>query len=481
MQVESAAFAAGRRPVGQRRAGAGQPDRGVRRRRRSTWRTCTTTATTRSTAATSPATPAARGSARRSTTCRLGRGGVPGRGWPPRPRSIRGPMHSPDILLIQEAEDQDICTVSGGALVCGAVDNADGKPDTLQELALADRRRGRARPTTPRTTVTARTTAASWRRSCTAPTGSRSRRPARACSRRPRASTTGRLALAYNADVQNPKSLNADLPVRCGHLHRRRRLRRLHPGPAGGEVPRRRRPRLAGAADAVGGEQPLLVHAGRAGRAAARAGGLRRGHRRARSRPRDPHARDRLRRRPQRVPAPGRPDRHVRRRHAVGPARRRSTTPACATCGTTCSRTHRRPPTPTSSRARRRRWTTSSSTRRSTATWCRCGRRTSTPAGRPTSPATARAASSDHDPQVARFRSRASLTVADVTVAEGDRAPRRRPSPPRCPGRCRSRSLVCAATLGPHRVGSVRLQRAGPVPTLAAGRHVADVHGDRQG
>jgi predicted extracellular nuclease len=45
-------------------------------------------------------------------------------------------LHGPDILLIQEAEDQDICTVNAGALVCGDADNADGKPDTLQELAL---------------------------------------------------------------------------------------------------------------------------------------------------------------------------------------------------------------------------------------------------------------------------------------------------------------------------------------------------------
>jgi uncharacterized protein len=55
---------------------------------------------------------------------------------------IRGDLHSPDILLIQEAEDQDICTVSGGAMVCGAADNRDGKPDTLQELALTIERQG---------------------------------------------------------------------------------------------------------------------------------------------------------------------------------------------------------------------------------------------------------------------------------------------------------------------------------------------------
>jgi len=45
-------------------------------------------------------------------------------------------LHSPDILMVQEVENQDICTVSGAALNCGATDNADGKPDVLQELAL---------------------------------------------------------------------------------------------------------------------------------------------------------------------------------------------------------------------------------------------------------------------------------------------------------------------------------------------------------
>ena len=45
-------------------------------------------------------------------------------------------LKAPDILLIQEAEDQDVCTMTGRALVCGAADDADGKPDTLQELAL---------------------------------------------------------------------------------------------------------------------------------------------------------------------------------------------------------------------------------------------------------------------------------------------------------------------------------------------------------
>jgi len=50
---------------------------------------------------------------------------------------ITDDLHSPDILLVQEAEDQDICSVAGGALACGGAEAGDGKPDTLQELALA--------------------------------------------------------------------------------------------------------------------------------------------------------------------------------------------------------------------------------------------------------------------------------------------------------------------------------------------------------
>ncbi len=61
-------------------------------------------------------------------------------------------LHSPDILMVQEVENQDICTVTSGSLTCGTTDNADGKPDVLQELALkiaVERRpglRGRLRP-----------------------------------------------------------------------------------------------------------------------------------------------------------------------------------------------------------------------------------------------------------------------------------------------------------------------------------------------
>jgi hypothetical protein len=45
-------------------------------------------------------------------------------------------LHAPDILFVQEVEDQDICAVAQGALQCGTTDDADGRPDALQELAL---------------------------------------------------------------------------------------------------------------------------------------------------------------------------------------------------------------------------------------------------------------------------------------------------------------------------------------------------------
>ena len=45
-------------------------------------------------------------------------------------------LHSPDILMVQEVENQDICSVVDGAMACGTTDNADGKPDVLQDLAL---------------------------------------------------------------------------------------------------------------------------------------------------------------------------------------------------------------------------------------------------------------------------------------------------------------------------------------------------------
>lgn len=57
-------------------------------------------------------------------------------------QQIINDLHAPDILFAQEVEDQDICAVTGGAFTCGATDNADGKPDTLQELAIVIARLG---------------------------------------------------------------------------------------------------------------------------------------------------------------------------------------------------------------------------------------------------------------------------------------------------------------------------------------------------
>ena len=45
-------------------------------------------------------------------------------------------MNAPDVLMIQEAEDQDIAHLSDGRLVYGDTNHADGKLDALQDLAL---------------------------------------------------------------------------------------------------------------------------------------------------------------------------------------------------------------------------------------------------------------------------------------------------------------------------------------------------------
>jgi hypothetical protein len=56
---------------------------------------------------------------------------------------IRLDLHSPDILLAQETEAQDVCRVTAGALDCDLTNpgegntRRDGRPDSLQELALA--------------------------------------------------------------------------------------------------------------------------------------------------------------------------------------------------------------------------------------------------------------------------------------------------------------------------------------------------------
>jgi predicted extracellular nuclease len=126
---------------------------------------------------------------------------------------ITNDLHAPDLILVQEAEDQDICSVSGGSLVCGAVDNADGAPDTLQELALRIAADGGPAYT------------AAYDRDGADDRGITAAflfRPDRVALAAPTAddpvlgsapTVSYRAAgLAHNADVQNPKALNADLP-----------------------------------------------------------------------------------------------------------------------------------------------------------------------------------------------------------------------------------------------------------------------------
>ena len=122
------------------------------------------------------------------------------------------PMKTPDIILVQEAEDQDICTVTAGALTCGTTNNADGKPDTLQELALTIGAAGGPvyDAAYDRDGADARGIVAAFLyrpdRVTLAGAGQGVLSAAPGVDYRS-------AALGYNADVQNPKSLNAVLPA----------------------------------------------------------------------------------------------------------------------------------------------------------------------------------------------------------------------------------------------------------------------------
>jgi predicted extracellular nuclease len=128
-------------------------------------------------------------------------------------QQIINDLHGPDIIFVQEAEDQDICTVSGGALTCGTTNDADGKPDTLQELttkiaslggpayeAVYDRNGADDRGIV---------SAFLYRTDRVELLPASASDPVLGSS--PTVDYRG-TALAYNTDVQNPKALNADLP-----------------------------------------------------------------------------------------------------------------------------------------------------------------------------------------------------------------------------------------------------------------------------
>jgi len=120
---------------------------------------------------------------------------------------------SPDLLLVQEAEDQDICRMGDGDLVCGTEDNADGQPDTLQDLALAILAHGGPRY------ESALDRDGADDRGIVAGFLYRTDRVQRLAASaldpvlgfQPTVSYRGE-PLAYNTDVSNPKALNARLP-----------------------------------------------------------------------------------------------------------------------------------------------------------------------------------------------------------------------------------------------------------------------------
>ncbi|NES12492.1 MULTISPECIES: lamin tail domain-containing protein [Micromonospora] len=128
-------------------------------------------------------------------------------------RQIVNALHSPDLVLVQEAEDQDICSVTGGVLVCGTTDNADGAPDTVQELALAIAANGGPAYAAAydRTGADARgiTSAFLYRTDRLTLAAATATDPLLGTAPTVQYRSAG---LPSNADVQNPKAFNAVLP-----------------------------------------------------------------------------------------------------------------------------------------------------------------------------------------------------------------------------------------------------------------------------
>jgi predicted extracellular nuclease len=122
-------------------------------------------------------------------------------------------LHSPDVIVVQEAEDQDICSVAAGALVCGAADNADGRPDVLEELALHIQAIGGPAYSTAfdRNGADARGIICGfmYRSDRVSLVPAAASDPVLGSS--PQVDYRG-APLAYDSDVSNPKALNAVLP-----------------------------------------------------------------------------------------------------------------------------------------------------------------------------------------------------------------------------------------------------------------------------
>ena len=129
-------------------------------------------------------------------------------------RQVTVDLHSPDLILVQEAEDQDICQVRSRALVCGTADDADGRPDTLQELALTIAASGGPAYAAAydRSGADARGIVAAflYRTDRLSPAAASVTDPVLGSA--PQVAYRG-AALPSNADVANPKTLNAELPA----------------------------------------------------------------------------------------------------------------------------------------------------------------------------------------------------------------------------------------------------------------------------
>jgi predicted extracellular nuclease len=126
---------------------------------------------------------------------------------------IREALHAPDVVTVQEAEDQDICSVTGTTLTCGGAEAGDGRPDTVQELALEIAADGGPvyDVASDRDGADARGihNAFLWRTDRVALAEPSASDPILGSD--PGVDYRG-AASAFNAEVENPKALNADLP-----------------------------------------------------------------------------------------------------------------------------------------------------------------------------------------------------------------------------------------------------------------------------
>ena len=129
-------------------------------------------------------------------------------------------LHSPDIVMAQELEDQDVCYLDAGVYTCPAFDdqvnNADGKPDTLQELAAVIAGMGGPvyEAALDRDGADDRGIVSGYlyRTDRVELLPAQADDPVLGGSPSVIYDKPGSIPLAYNNDVQNPKVLNASLP-----------------------------------------------------------------------------------------------------------------------------------------------------------------------------------------------------------------------------------------------------------------------------